>query len=315
MKKSTLALFAIVILLTGLTACLKEKKADVKNAVPTTAPIESYSQNKTEPGVFNNASPEYSDTEIITETTSRNINEQPVDSNVLNLRDSFVGEWHRTNTVKACSGTITIKNQKDNSFDFSFFGYYGTNSGMIDATADITNKNIAELKYTPGNDKTTYANVEFELVENRLLVTLTDGNNNALGFGHNVFIEGEYIKSDPIYTDASIVDEIMPNDKIKERVRTLLGQDVYDQMIFVVEYGVRFQVDNLTYSGFLSGAGQGVDLHIVNDKIYCLGYGLDSNGLVYKFYTNDKDYHDKLPPFMPIDKPDNSLKIIYKEIE
>jgi len=83
-------------------------------------------------------------------------------------------------------------------------------------------------------------------------------------------------------------------------------------MVFVIEYGIRYKVDGLTYSGFISGAGEGVDLLINDNNIYCLGYGLDADGFVYKLYTNDQDYKDKLPPFMKIERPDYKLQFVYK---
>lgn len=226
--------------------------------------------------------------------------------------DNFVGEWHRTNTYKAYSGTITITNQTDTSFDFSFYGIYGANSGSINGTAVITDKNTAEFQYTPEYNKIIYAKVDFVVADNNLQVKLTDGSKEALGFGNNVSIDGEYTTTDPTYIDTDIINEVLPNDELKEKVCTLLGQDVYDQMVFVIENGVRYQMDGLTYSGFISGAGQGVDLLIKDDKIYCLGYGLDADGPVYKLYTNDNAYQDRLPPFMHIDRSDYKLEFVYK---
>ncbi|MBP1755323.1 MAG: hypothetical protein H6Q59_1721 [Firmicutes bacterium] len=228
------------------------------------------------------------------------------------LEDDFVGEWNRTNTYMAYTGIITIKNLTDKSFDFSFNGFYGANSGTIDGTAVMTDKNKAEFKYVPEYDETVFAKVEFVFEKDSLLINLIEGDESALGFGHNVFIEGEYTKSEPIYLDANIINEILPTDEIKEKIRTLLGDDVYEQMVFVIEYGIRYKVDGLTYSGFISGAGEGVDLLINDNNIYCLGYGLDADGFVYKLYTNDQDYKDKLPPFMKIERPDYKLQFVYK---
>ncbi len=236
---------------------------------------------------------------------------QPISTATPSPQSNFVGEWHRTNTVMAFSGTITIENQTDESFDFSFFGLYGANSGTINGTAIIKEENRAEFKCVSENNETT-AQVEFVLEKDSLQVNLIDGNEFALGFGHNVSIDGEYTKSEPIYLDANIINEILPNDEIKEKMRILLGEDVYEQMLFVIEHGVRYQVDGLTYSGFVSGAGQGVDLLIKDNAIYCLGYGLDADGFIYKLYTNDNDYQDKLPPFMQIDRPDYKLQFVYK---
>lgn len=251
-------------------------------------------------------------TSAVTETPEDISPTQSISTITPNPQANFTGEWHRTNIVMANSGTITIKNQTDESFDFSFDGLYGANSGAIDGTAVIAEENRAEFEYASEYDETAFVKVEFVLENDSLRVNLTDGSESALGFGHNVSIEGEYTRSEPIYLNADIVSAILPTDEIKEKMCALLGEDVYEQMIFVIEHGVSYQVDGLTYSGFLSGAGEGVDLLIKDDKIYCLGYGLDADGLVYKLYTNDKDYQDKLPPFMPIDRPEYDLQFVYK---
>ncbi len=225
--------------------------------------------------------------------------------------NNFVGEWHRTNTIKAYAGKIIIKNQTDKSFDFIFDGLFGANSGGINGTASIINTDKAVFEYTSEYNKADFAKVEFALEEDSLLVNLVDGSESALGFGHNVFIEGEYSKSEPIYKDDNTVDKTLPTDEIKEKMKTLLGESAYEQMLLVMENGIPYQDDKLTYSGFVSGAGLGVDLLIKDDKIYCLGYGLDKFGY-YTLYTNDEAYKDTLPPFLHIDRPDYKLAFVYK---
>lgn len=232
--------------------------------------------------------------------------------------DNFTGAWHRTDTSEAFVGTIEIKNQTDTSFDFSFVGFYGGNQGPIGGTAVRTGVNTAEFQYVSTYDSTADADVDFALEGDGLHVKSVSGDGTipayALGFGNGVFIDGEYTKSDPVYTNADLADEILPCSAIKERMRLLLGQDVYDRMLMVFQYGIRFPDDGLTYRGFIDGSGEGVDLLITDDEIYCLAYGLDSDGLIYKLYTNDANYQDTLPPFMHIDRPDYTLKFVYRAL-
>jgi hypothetical protein len=87
-----------------------------------------------------------------------------------------------------------------------------------------------------------------------------------------------------------------------------------------MEAGAQYESDRLDYSGFISGAGMGVDLLVKGNKIYCLGYNLDENDedRGYTFYTNDGKYAREMPPFMPQDWKERegaALKFAYKNIK
>jgi len=71
----------------------------------------------------------------------------------------------------------------------------------------------------------------------------------------------------------------------------LLGEN-YETLTFVMKEGTSYET-NLTYSGFISGVGEGEDLWIKEDgKMYCLLYEAPSG---YRFYTNDEVYKNKVP--------------------
>jgi hypothetical protein len=242
---------------------------------------------------------------IPSEPTSSN----SITSNPTKTNNNFVGEWNRTNTNTGTAAEITIKNQTLKSFDFSFIGAFGGNGGSIDGTATIIDTNNAVFEYTSETDKEYTVKVQFLLDNNCLKVDIIDGSNSSLGFGSYVVIDGEYTKSEPIYTNANIINEILPTNEIKEKMKNLLGEDNYKQVLDVIQDGMRYEDTNLNYSGFLEGCGQGVDLLIKDNKIYCLAYFIGAED--YTLYTNDKNYKDTLPSFFHIDRQDYKLGFVY----
>jgi hypothetical protein len=245
---------------------------------------------------------------VTTETSQLMPSTQPINANTTN--NDFIGDWNRTNTVTGCAAEIRIKNQTAKSFSFSFLGLYGGNGGSIDGIATILDNNKAVFEYISEYDKEVFAKVEFVIENDILKVSVIDGFNYALGFGNKVYMDGEYTKSKPKYTNENIINEILPNEEIKNRMKVLLGEDAYIEMLNVIQDGARYDENDLDYSGFLDGCGQGVDLVIKGNKIYCLGYFIGEEG--YILYTNDENYKDILPPFFHIDRTDYKLGFVYK---
>jgi hypothetical protein len=63
--------------------------------------------------------------------------------------------------------------------------------------------------------------------------------------------------------------------------------------------GSRYESENLTFAGFVPGAGMGAYLLIDGDKIYFLGKWLESDyEKDYSFVTNDAKYKDEFPAEM-----------------
>jgi hypothetical protein len=230
------------------------------------------------------------------------------------IAQDFTGKWNRTNIIKALSATIEISDQNTDSFHFSFEGWYAGHSGSIEGKATILSDSRAIFSVPNESDKTVLTNIYFELKDKDLWVHVSDGDNSALGFGKSVKIDGDYTKSSPIYTNENIVDEIFKDDAMKNRVKRLLGNTAYTEMITVMEDGIAYKNDTLTYSGFLTGAGEGVDIFIDGSKIYCLGYYLDREG--FTLYTNDSMYKNELPSFMKCrtDITDYKLNFVYQNV-
>jgi hypothetical protein len=74
---------------------------------------------------------------------------------------------------------------------------------------------------------------------------------------------------------------------------------------------------NLTFAGFVPGAGMGAYLLIDGDKIYFLGKRLESDSEKdYSFVTNDAKYKDEFPAEMFKDAGEidpNDVSVMYKD--
>lgn len=242
-----------------------------------------------------------------TESTKSADSTNTVSSNLADVA-SFEGEWNRTNIPKAFGGRIKITNQKKDFFDFDFSGWYGAHSGIVSGTAEITDKYKAVFTF---KDKYLNRTAIVTFIMDNGQLTVSADNNSALGFGNGVIIDGNYTTAEPNYTNANLIDSIFPQDADKEKAKNLLGQTAYEQMLEVMDLGIQFINDKLNYSGYLQGAGEGVDIKIDGDFYYILGYWLDSSG--YTLYTNDPAFQSTLPYFFT--KSTNAtLKFVYKSL-
>jgi hypothetical protein len=220
----------------------------------------------------------------------------------------FSGEWHRTNVDKMDEATITITNVTDKSFDFSFEGYHAANSGEMEGTAVFTDKDRAVYEYK-NEDMDWELTLTFVMNDGELSVSC-EGSYFGL-FGTGVYIDGEYTKGEPAYTNADIVLETLGGNA--DRVKELMGEDAFNGLVLVMEEGGASEVEGLTYSGFIRGVGMGADLLVDGGKIYCLALNLDGNFDGYTFYTNDENYKEELPAVMKENFNDSwDLKFVYK---
>ena len=220
----------------------------------------------------------------------------------------FSGEWKRTRVEKMNRAAIVITNVTKKSFKFSFEGYHAANSGEMEGTAVFTAANKAVCDY---REEGREIKLEF-ILNDGILSIAAEGDTFGL-FGMGVYINGEYTKNEPSYTNAGVVAEILGNNA--EKVKKLLGESAFTGLISVMEEGAAAEVEGLTYSGFINGAGVGADLLIDGNSICCLALNLDENYDGYTFYTNDDRYMKEMPAI--IKENVNSewpLKFVYKEL-
>jgi hypothetical protein len=195
----------------------------------------------------------------------------------------------------------------EKAFDFSFRGFAGGNTGELDAQAVFAQLGKALCKHET-------VTVEFTLKNGVLTAALTDGDASSL-FGAGVSIDGDYTLDEPEYTNAAAPD-VFGSGETKERVKKLLNGDQFEGLMAVIEDGSRSESKNLTFAGFISGAGMEAYLLLDGGKIYFLGKWLEEGAEKgYSFVTNDAEYKDKFPADMFKDAgeidPDD-LSITYK---
>lgn len=220
----------------------------------------------------------------------------------------FAGQWKRTNVIRALDASLKIYQQTDSEFRFDIEAMYAAHSGSLSDTAYFIAPNQA-FCFLESNDQGLLL---FTLIDDEICLEY-DGSIYALGFGANVTAHGTYTKNTPSYTNANIVNDMLPTQELKDKMCSLVGDFAYEQIILVMEWGIQYSSEVYTYSGFISGIGVGVDFLINEDgKIYCLGYGLDEPG--YTFYTNDAKYKDTLPDWIEIWREKYELSFVYKSV-
>ena len=248
--------------------------------------------------------------ELYVDLEKEHIYFQSLDDDIKNAVD-FSGEWNRTNVVRAESAVLRIHSQTDSEFQFDIEAIWDAHIGTMSDTVHIIAPNQGYCYIAPEYSD-NYGVLLFTLIDNVLCIEY-DGSILALEFGANVSAHGAYTKGDPIYVNTNIIDETLITAKIRERMRSLVGDKAYEQIIYVMEYGHQYTAEEFTYSGFIGGIGVGVDFSIRDDgKIYCLGYYLDGPG--YTFYTNDPEYRDRLPDWIQIQRSEYELSFVYKDV-
>ncbi|MCL2670782.1 MAG: hypothetical protein FWF10_01960 [Clostridiales bacterium] len=209
--------------------------------------------------------------------------------------EDFTGVWQRTNVERSMRAQIEITEQTDTQFRFSIDAVWEAHTGGTDGVALFTAPNRAEWHIAVDfADHTDEGTLTFTLDGENLIVSY-EGVWMALGFGTNVEPDGVYTKDEPAYTNANIVHDIFPTEEIRANMVALLGEEEFAYITRVMEYGSGWDNREMfTYSGFISGAGMGVDLILEGSKIYCLVFHSETD-VAYIFYTNDPLYRDQLP--------------------
>lgn len=158
--------------------------------------------------------------------------------------ESFEGTWHRTDVVKGCGGQIEVSNQDAEGFDFSGVFMYYSHNGVIAGRAYFVTPEIAIYEYNQEGFDTIETQEEadapeyvvFEKTEEGFKV-VASASSADLGFGMSVFADGTYVAGEPVYTNATVLeDNFTPEEQ--ESIKALLW-DAYDTYFKdVVEFGV-----------------------------------------------------------------------------
>ena len=135
----------------------------------------------------------------------------------------FTGTYQRTNIDRTYRGNIEISNQQYKYFDFHIENCASTNMDIRCGIAEIVSPNKAV--YDTGNGEVVFwLNEDFITIE----IPEEDKRNNDWFFSANgTSFYGDYTTRAPIYTNASIVDEVFPSIGLQNSVAELLGEDVH----------------------------------------------------------------------------------------
>lgn len=155
---------------------------------------------------------------------------------VLKDAESFIGDWNRTNTVSGLSGTIVIENQDEEGFEFEGELCYYSHSGSMEGKAYYLSQNTAIYRYDDMGEE-YFEYIIFQMNGDKMEVTASDGS-ASLGFGANVFADGEYVTGEPVYTNATILEDNFTPEEL-DSLKSVLGEDVYEECFaWVVRNGV-----------------------------------------------------------------------------
>ncbi len=239
-----------------------------------------------------------------TETTSA---ETQTTTTTAASRSSFAGTWKKTQVYESAKATITISNQTDSGFSFTFKIWSGSTTSSISGTASFSSSSKAV--YTKGS-----ATITFERGSTYLTV-YHSGTNSALGLSSDVTIDGKFTTGTPEYytdTSANTWDyyAYQSSAVVSALKSTLTSSDyeLYTQLMSeglmspiayertVDKNGNKINVDTelqqVKYYAYLSGVGTNMIFICSNSgKIYLLLYDYES----IRYYTNDSAYSSKMP--------------------
>lgn len=228
----------------GISGCGVSKSGESDANTTATASAEMTEEEMSEETPVEGAAPQ----EISTQNLEYGQREEfkklydmisPVDN-----AESFEGTWNRTDVIKGCGGQIEVSNQDAEGFDFSGEFLYYSHSGTIAGRAYFVTPEIAIYEYNQegfdtietqeGADAPEY--VVFEKTEEGFKV-IASASSADLGFGMSVFADGTYVAGEPVYTNATVLeDNFTPEEQ--ENIKALLG-DAYDTYFKdVVEFGI-----------------------------------------------------------------------------
>lgn len=232
MRRIIYAVFSLVIVF-GISGCSNAKKND---SYDTETPTEKRTEERTEGRTEEKESVDISTLNL----EYGNLEEFKKIYNQIQSVDhaeNFVATWNRTDVQNCMSAQIIVSNQDGEGFDFSGDFLYYSHSGYLAGRAYFVSPDMAIFEYQPEyseNDITQY--VVFERTEEGLNVIASD-RSGALGLGASVSVDGTYIEGEPVYTNATVLEDNFTADE-QESIKNMLGNDYDEYFKDVVEYGV-----------------------------------------------------------------------------
>ncbi len=260
------------------------------------------------------------------DVSSEEVSSEEVSSEVSSTvsHPTFEGTWKKTEVYETAKATITISNQTDDGFDFTFKIWADSKTSSISGTASFTKEKVAV--YTKGK-----ATLTFEY-GSKYLSVYHSGSNSALGFTDTVTIDGKFTKGTPNYyikeeTNSYDYDVYKSAAVVKALKATLSADDyqLYQEMMSkglkspipyertVDKNGKKVNVDSeldcVKYYANLSTIGMDMIFICSNSgKIYVLFYDAEE----MRYYTNDQNYASKMPKSFQTTAESAGMTPIYK---
>lgn len=152
--------------------------------------------------------------------------------------EKYEGTWHRTDVASSMDAEITITEQTAEGFSFVGDFCYYSHSGWMEGKALFVAPNVAVYEYIndwDGEDAIPEYLV-FEKTEEGMTVYASAASAD-LGFGMNVFADGVYIAGEPVYTNATVMDDNF-TPQVQEAIQNLMGNDYDTYFKMIVEMGI-----------------------------------------------------------------------------
>ena len=152
--------------------------------------------------------------------------------------ESFEGTWHRTDTASGLGAELTISEQTADGFSFYGDFWYYSHSGYMDGTAYFAAPNVAVFEYINdwGIEGTVPEYLVFEKTGEGMKLYASAASAD-LGFGMNVFADGNYTQGEPVYENANVLNDNF-SAQVQEQMQTLLGENYDEFFKFPTETGI-----------------------------------------------------------------------------
>lgn len=154
--------------------------------------------------------------------------------------ESFEGTWQRTEVANSLSAELTITEQTEEGFMFVGDFYYYSHSGYMEGNANFVAPNVAVYEHVNDwgweEEEITSEYLVFEKTEEGMKLYASSSSAD-LGFGMNVFADGVYVQGEPVYTNATVLNDNFTLEE-QEKMAILLGMDYEDYFKLPVEMGI-----------------------------------------------------------------------------
>lgn len=176
---------------------------------------------------------------------------------------AFEGEWNRSNVVTSLGATLVVTEADEEGFDFELVCMYYSHSGEVHDRAGFVSdtKAVCQVSESFGEQK---AVLNFEMQDGSIVLSAEGG---MLPFGMNVTADGEYVKGEPIYTNADILSETFSDAELESIKKAIRDDEIYEEVFrFAVEYGA-VSVKNCE----LVGNAEGTPARVINAFVPTMG--------------------------------------------